>query len=207
MFDALNDLLVSVASSPWVYVVLFVVCVADGFFPPMPSETLIVAAVAVGAGTGTPALWGVLLVAAAGAITGDTLCYLLGRQVGITRFGWMRRPTPVRLFTWASHGLRTRPASLILVGRYIPVGRIAVNIMAGATGLPLRRFIPLTVLAGLCWAGYSTAIGTVSSLAFAHSPLLAAVVAVVVALLLGVVIDRVAHVVTRRRTGDVAPQA
>ncbi|WP_213816418.1 DedA family protein [Glaciihabitans sp. dw_435] len=199
MVEVLNDILMSTASSPWIYAVLFIVCIADGFFPPVPSETLIVAAVAVGASTGQPMLWGVLAVAAAGAITGDSLCYLLGRRVGITRFKWMRRPSAERLFTWAAHGLATRPASLILVGRYIPVGRIAVNVMAGATGLPFRRFLPLTILAGICWAAYSTIIGTVAAATFHNSPLLAAVVAVIVALALGVVVDRVSHLITSRR--------
>lgn len=200
MFDALNDVLVSTASSPWIYLVLFIVCIADGFFPPVPSETLIVATVAVGASTGQPMLWGVMAVAAVGAITGDSLCYLLGRSVGVTRFRWMRRPSVERLFTWAAHGLASRPASLILVGRYIPVGRIAVNVMAGATGLPFRRFLPLTAVAGICWAAYSTVIGTVAAATFHNSPVLAAGVAVVVALALGVVVDRISHKITSRRT-------
>ncbi|MGV2904131.1 DedA family protein, partial [Microbacterium sp. AGC62] len=33
-------------ASPWLYLVLFTVTVIDGFFPPVPSETVLVAAAA-----------------------------------------------------------------------------------------------------------------------------------------------------------------
>lgn len=39
-------------ASPWLYLVLFAVTIIDGFFPPIPSETVLVAAAAVTASTG-----------------------------------------------------------------------------------------------------------------------------------------------------------
>ncbi|WP_030143106.1 acyltransferase family protein [Mycetocola saprophilus] len=57
MFDWLNDAILATAGSPWIYlIVLFGVC-ADAFFPPIPSETVVVAAAALGFATGAPNPW------------------------------------------------------------------------------------------------------------------------------------------------------
>ena len=85
------------------------------------------------------------------------------------------------------------------MARYIPVGRVAVNMTAGATGLPHRRFWPLTVLAGACWAAYSVLIGLLAGNAFRDQPMLGATIGVVLALCLGVLVDRIAAVIARRR--------
>ena len=199
LIASVTDALVATATSPWVYLVVLLIAALDGFFPPVPSESVIVAVIAVGAPNGLPFALGIVLTAAIGAILGDNLAYLLGRSVGITRFAWMRRPSVVRILEWAAIGLKHRPASLILIGRYIPIGRIAVNLMAGATGLRHRTFLSLTVVAGISWAAYTAIIGLLAASWIRDSPLLAAVVAVVIALVLGVVIDRIASRVSHRR--------
>ena len=200
MIEAITDVVVATAASPLVYLVVLLVAALDGFFPPVPSETIIVAVIAVGATTGAPVAAGIILAAAIGAILGDNLAYLLGRLVGTTRFRWMRRPSAMRILEWAATGLRKRPASLILIGRYIPIGRIAVNMMAGATGLRHRRFLVLTIVAGFSWAAYAAVIGLFAAAWIRDSPLLAAVVAVVIAMVLGLVIDRIASRISHRRS-------
>ena len=200
LIEATTDILVATAASPLVYLVVLLVAALDGFFPPVPSETIVVAVIAVGATTGAPVAAGIILAAAIGAILGDNLAYLLGRLVGTTRFRWMRRPSAMRILEWAATGLRNRPASLILIGRYIPIGRIAVNMMAGATGLRHRRFLVLTIVAGFSWAAYAAVIGLFAAAWIRDSPLLAAVVAVVIAMVLGLVIDRIASRISHRRS-------
>jgi len=200
VIEAITDVVVATAASPLVYLVVLLVAALDGFFPPVPSETIIVAVIAVGATTGAPVAAGIILAAAIGAILGDNLAYLLGRLVGTTRFRWMRRPSAMRILEWAATGLRKRPASLILIGRYIPIGRIAVNMMAGATGLRHRRFLVLTIVAGFSWAAYAAVIGLFAAAWIRDSPLLAAVVAVVIAMVLGLVIDRIASRISHRRS-------
>jgi len=200
LIEGITNVLVATAASPLVYLVVLLVAALDGFFPPVPSETIVVAVIAVGATTGAPVAAGVILAAAIGAILGDNLAYLLGRVVGTTRFRWMRRPSAMRILEWAATGLRKRPASLILIGRYIPIGRIAVNMMAGATGLRHRRFLVLTIVAGFSWAAYAAVIGLFAAAWIRDSPLLAAVVAVVIAMVLGLVIDRIASRISHRRS-------
>ena len=70
---------------------------------------------------------------------------------------------------------------------------------AGATGFSHRRFWPLTVLAGTCWALYSMVIGVLAGHWVKEQPLLGAAVGVVIALALGLVIDRVTTAIARRR--------
>jgi len=111
----------------------------------------------------------------------------------------MRGPRVSAAFARAGDTLGQRGASLILGGRYIPVGRVAVNMSAGALRYPWRRFLPLSGVAALSWAVYSAVIGLVAGHWLADQPLLSAVIGVVFAVLLGVVIDRVSAVRRRRR--------
>lgn len=197
--DLLTDFLLATVSSPFVYLVVFAIVVIDGFFPPVPSESIVVVAAAVGVSTGAPNPVVIVVLAAIGAAVGDNIAYWLGRTVGTTRFRWMRHARAVSALDWAGRGLSRSAASMLLVARYIPVGRIAVNMTAGATGFPHRRFWPLTVLAGTCWAVYSVLIGVLAGHWVKEQPLLGAAIGVVIALGLGLVIDRVTTAIARRR--------
>jgi len=197
--DLISDFLLTAVGSPWVYLVVFAIVVIDGFFPPVPSESIVVVAAAIGVSTGTPNPVVIVILAAIGAALGDNIAYWLGSRIGSTRFRWMRHPRTAAAFARAGRGLASRPASLLLVARYIPVGRVAINMTAGATGFAHRRFWPLTLLGGACWATYSVVIGIVAGHWVKDQPLLGAAIGVGVALILGVVIDRVTTVVARRR--------
>lgn len=193
-------------ASPWLYLVLFAVTIIDGFFPPVPSETVLVAAAAVAVSSGD--LWMLAplgLIAAVGATIGDNIAFLLGSRVGTTRFTWMRRPRVRAAFAHAERALDQRSAALILGARYIPVGRVAVNMSAGALGFRWRRFLPLSVLAGLSWSALSLAIGLLAGSWIADQPLLSAGLGVAVALVIGLAIDRVAA--ARRRRAAVPQMA
>jgi membrane protein DedA with SNARE-associated domain len=172
--------------------VLFAVTVIDGFFPPVPSETVLVAAAAVAASTGGGNLLALGAVAALGAAIGDNLAFLIGRRLGTTRFAWMRRPRITAAFAWAQRALDRRSATLILGARYIPVGRVAVNMSAGALGFPWRRFLPLSLAAGASWSVLSIAIGLLAGSWIEDQPLLSAALGVGAALVIGVAIDRIA---------------
>lgn len=193
-------------ASPWLYLVLFAVTIIDGFFPPVPSETVLVAAAAVAVSSGD--LWMLAplgLIAAVGATIGDNIAFLLGSRVGTTRFTWMRRPRVRAAFAHAERALDQRSAALILGARYIPVGRVAVNMSAGALGFRWLRFLPLSVLAGLSWSALSLAIGLLAGSWIADQPLLSAGLGVAVALVIGLAIDRVAA--ARRRRAAVPQMA
>jgi membrane protein DedA with SNARE-associated domain len=197
--DILNELIMQAIASPWLYLVLFAVTIIDGFFPPVPSETVLVAAAAVAASTGEGNLVLLGVVAAIGA----AIAFLIGRGLGTTRFAWMRRPRVAAAFTHAQRALDRRSATLILGARYIPVGRVAVNMSAGALDFPWRRFLPLSLIAGLSWSVFSLAIGLLAGAWIKDQPLLSAGLGIVIALVIGIVIDRIAAV---RRRREPAPQ-
>lgn len=194
----LNTLVTDLAASPWLFLVVFAVCVIDGFFPPVPSETIVVGAATVSVATGEPNLLLLIAVAAAGAIVGDNIAYQLGRALGTTRFRWMRAKRVATTLDWARRGLDRRGALLIFTARYIPVGRIAVNMTAGATRYPFRRFLPLSIAAGVTWAAYSALFGIVAGQWLHDQPLLAIVLAIAVAALVGAVVDAVIRRVLNR---------
>ncbi|MFD1214706.1 DedA family protein [Arthrobacter sp. GCM10027362] len=189
LMDAINVFIVDAAGQWWVYPLLFVLCTVDGFFPPLPSESVVVALAAVAVSAGVPNMWLVVLVAALGAIAGDNIAYAIGRAIGTERFAWMRRPRVAASFAWARRGLEHRGAVLILSARYIPVGRVAVNMTAGATGYSRRRFVPFTLLAGVSWALYSAAVGTLAGQWVSDNHLVAVVLSVAIAMLLGLLVD------------------
>ncbi|MEC5200079.1 membrane-associated protein [Arthrobacter sp. PL16] len=189
--NGISDVVLAAAEQPWVYLLVLACCVLDGFFPPVPSESVVVGLASLVITQGVPNPWLLILVAALGAFLGDNIAFRLGRGIGTTRFRWMRRPRMQRSFTWAGKELARRAASLILVARFIPIGRVAVNLTAGATGYSQRRFVALTALSGTVWAGYSVGIGAVAGTWFQHNHLLGVAVAIAVAVVIGVGVDRV----------------
>ena len=187
--QAINDFILAAAGQPWVLFLVLACCVIDGFFPPIPSESVVVGLAAVAATADVPNPWLLIAVAALGAFTGDNTAYLIGRSVGTKRWRWMRGPRMQRAFRWAGRELRKRPASLILVARFVPIGRVAVNLTAGATHFSRPRFIGMTVLSATLWATYSVAIGLFFGQWFEHNHLLGAVIAIVCAIVLGILVD------------------
>lgn len=187
------------AGSPWVYVATAALVLFDAFLVIVPSETVVVALGALALSTGSPNVWVLIPVAAVAAAAGDNLCFALGRAVGTSRWAWMRRPRVQRAIDVARRALERRAASVILTARYVPFARIAVNLTAGATGFSYRRYLPLTMLAGLCWAVFNVLVGASVGSLFPGQPLAAVAIAVVCAILLGIVVDLVTGALARRR--------
>jgi membrane-associated protein len=187
--QAINDFILAAAGQPWVLILVLACCIIDGFFPPIPSESVVVGLAAVAATADVPNPWLLIATAALGAFTGDNTAYLIGRGVGTRRWRWMRGPRMQRAFRWAGRELRKRAASLILVARFIPIGRVAVNLTAGATHYSHARFVGLTVLSASLWAGYSVGIGLFFGQWFENNHLLGAAIAIACAIVLGIVVD------------------
>lgn len=179
----------ALVGSPWVFVVLYLFATIDGFFPPIPSESVVIALATLAMSSGEPNLALVILVAAAGAFTGDQIAYQIGTKVKVREVRYLRSPRAQATIDWAERALAHRGASFIIAARYIPVGRVAVNMTAGALGYSRRRFSALAALAAITWGVYSTAIGIGAAAWLGHNPILAVCVGVVGGILLGVVID------------------
>ncbi len=178
------------AASPWVFAVLFGFATVDGFFPPIPSESVVIALASMSVSTGTPELWAVPVVAALGAFTGDQIAYQVGTMVPVRRLRLFQGRRRQAVLDWAEHALLTRGAAFIIGARYIPVGRVAVNMTAGALGYRRRRFVLVSAIAAVTWGLYSTAIGVGAGHLFSHSsPMLGVVVGVVGGIVIGLIVD------------------
>jgi len=188
------------AASPWVLPILFGLVVADAFLVVLPSETVVVALGALAATTGAPALGAVIPVAAIGALVGDGLCYLIGRRIGVERWRWQREGRVGAALGRVRAVVHRRTAVLVFTARYVPFARIAVNLAAGAGRVPLRRFLPLSLAAGICWAGYNVAVGAIVGSALHDAPLVAVTISIPIAIVLGLVVDRVVAGLDARRT-------
>jgi membrane protein DedA with SNARE-associated domain len=82
-----------------------------------------------------------------------------------------------------------------VVGRLLPAGRIPVLLAAGALAYPWRRLVPASLGAAFLWAVAYALIGVLSGGIF-DSPLLATLVATVLVLLIGAVLNLIG---SRRR--------
>ena len=179
MFTGLDAWILAFAASVWVYPVLFVLTTIDGFFPPIPSESAVIALAVAALAPGGPNLILIILVTAAGAWCGDQVAYQIGRMIGTERVRFLQTARGTRMVAKARVTLLHRGAAFILAARYIPVGRVAVNMTAGALRYPRRRFMAVTVIAAIMWA-------------------------IVLGLVLGFVIDRVMTRFTERKAAQAA---
>jgi membrane protein DedA with SNARE-associated domain len=195
--SAVEGWIPSLAESLWVYPALTLLATVDGFFPPVPSESVVIALASLSVAHGEPHLALIALAGAVGAFAGDQIAYTIGTRVDVHRLRMFRSPRGRKALAWADLALAHRGSSFILAARYIPVGRVAVNMTAGALGYPRKRFVGLTGLAAVTWAAYGTLVGAGAGLWLADHPVIAVVAGVVVGTLVGIGIDWV----LRRWTG------
>jgi membrane protein DedA with SNARE-associated domain len=113
---------------------------------------LLLFSVALLAGSGVLTLWQTLLLAYAGGLCGDLLSYGLGRRFkqDIPRLPLLRRH-PEWVMRAELYFQRYGMASL-LVGRFIGPLRPMLPLAAGMLGMPLPRFIAISLLAAAGWA-------------------------------------------------------
>jgi membrane protein DedA with SNARE-associated domain len=158
------------------YWAVLLVVAGDGVFPVLPGETAIVAA-AVLAADGTLRLPLVILAGAAGAVLGDSAAFAVGRAGGgpIKRFV-ARFVGPDRLEA-AERMVKRQGPALVVVGRFLPGIRIAINMSCGAGQMDYRRFLVFDVIGATLWATQAALLGYFAGKAFADQLWVAFVVA------------------------------
>lgn len=195
------DLPLETLTGPWGLVAMAVLVLGDAFLVVVPGEIAVTAMGAAAVAHGTPSLAVVIAVASAAAWCGDACCYLLGRRVGTERWAWMRTPRVRRMFAWARRRLRSGTATVLFTARFVPFARLAVNVVAGASGLRPGRYLGLAAVAAAGWAAYQAAVGAVIARIVPGGPIPAILVSVAVALGLGMLVDAL----TTRRSRSARP--
>ena len=196
MVDVTTDLLAESLTGPWSLALMGLLVLGDAFFVVVPGEIAVTALGALAVTTGAPPLWAVVVCAAAAATVGDACCYLVGRTVGVDRWRWMRAPRVQQALGWARYRLDKGTATVLFTARFVPFARLAINLVAGASRIHPPRYLALVALAATGWALYQAAVGATIAAILPGGPVIAVPVSIVVALGLGVLLDRLS-----RRTG------
>ncbi|TWF96702.1 DedA family protein [Kitasatospora viridis] len=185
------------------YLAVGLLVLLDNAALPVPGQTVLILA-AVYAGAGRLSLAGVVTVALAAAVLGDSLGYLLGRSGGralVHRWGRYVGLTAARQQK-AEEFFTRNGGKVVVVARFIDGLRQTNGIIAGTTEMPWRRFLLWNTLGAVLWVGaWSSAgylagsdIGEVYHQALRYQLLLLAVAA---ALVIALVLRRVIR--ARRR--------
>lgn len=168
--------------SAWLLPLLLVMIAADGPFPVLPSETLLMTASAIGVSDhDLTALVALFLVALVGSVLGDVLVFALGRSSHRMLAGVVERDAG--LSAWVRRHLLLRPGVALVGARFVPGGRLVSTAAAGLYGLPLRRFLPWTVASSAAWSVYMMVVGMALGPLTGGNPLLSLLAGAVMAVL------------------------
>lgn len=134
--------------------IVFAAAAVQALGPPVPGTTVLIAA-ALYAGTahGLP-IEGVIVAGALGALAGTSAGYAIGRYAGERLLGAVAR----RLGRSREHAdavrqeFSDRGAAWVFIGRFITGLRNVVGLLAGSSGMPVRRFLPVCAAACAVWA-------------------------------------------------------
>jgi membrane protein DedA with SNARE-associated domain len=135
------------------YPVLFLLIMAESGGLPVPGETALITG-GVLASTGHLSIELVIVLAAAAAILGDNLGYLIGRKGGrwlLERPGAFQRQRQQVLETGEPFFERHGPKA-VFFGRFLLGLRVWASWLAGATRMPWRSFVVWNALGGSLWA-------------------------------------------------------
>jgi membrane-associated protein len=142
------------------YPLLFLMVMGESSGVPVPGETALITA-SILAGRGKLQIELVIVLAAAAAIVGDNIGYLIGRKGGrwlLERPGRFYRQRRQVLETGEPFFERHGPKA-VFFGRFILGLRVWASWLAGATRMDWRSFVVWNALGGVCWA---TVIGLLS---------------------------------------------
>src|ERR1700730_1621117 len=142
------------------YPLLFLLVMGESSGVPIPGETGLITAAAL-ASQGKLQIELVIAIAAAGAIVGDNIGYLIGRKGGrwlLERPGRFQRQRAEGLLIGEPFFERHGPKA-VFFGRFILGLRTWASWLAGATRMHWRTFVLWNALGGICWA---TSVGLIA---------------------------------------------
>ena len=187
------------SSSPWFYVIIFVIALLDSVLPIVPSETLVIIG-GVSAGLGELWLPLVIICGTTGAFIGDNLSYLIGREAS----DWvMRRQTRTekgaKRMAKIVKQVHERGGLLLVTARFIPGGRTALTLSCGVTRQPRRWFVGWVVVATVIWGNYAALLGFIGGKSFEENHTLAFIIAFVTAFSITALIEIIRWALKRAR--------
>ena len=135
------------------YWVVFTVVCLEAMGAPLPGESLLIGASIYAATTGKLEIGWVIAAAAAGAILGDNLGYIIGRWAGfplLQRYGSYVGLNEKRMnlgrYLFQRHG-----GKVVFTGRFIAFLRTFVALLAGASKMDWKVFLLWNAVGGVVW--------------------------------------------------------
>jgi membrane protein DedA with SNARE-associated domain len=133
---------------------VFVAVALQALGLPVPGTTVLIAAALYAAAENGLPIVGVVAAGGLGALAGTTVAFGVGRYGGerlLLRLGTRLRQSPDRVQRlrreFAVHGM-----AWLFIGRFISGLRNVTGLLAGASGMTLKRFLPVSAAAALAWA-------------------------------------------------------
>lgn len=203
MFGWLNHL---ISGSPLSYLVIVGLAIAD-IVGVVPAETVIVTAVLL-ALHGSLLLVGVGAAAVAGSLVGDNILYVLGWRVGTPLVSKLfRGEKSRRRLGWARQQMERHGSSVIIVGRFVPMGRTAVVFAAGLLDVPWRRFIVADAISVALWSLYWVGLPVLLGETISGTPWYTVLISLGVAAIVGGIAELARRHAERRRQRQESDQA
>jgi membrane protein DedA with SNARE-associated domain len=122
---------------------------------PLPGETLLIGAALFAIHTHQINIHLVVLAAALGAIVGQLSGYAIGYTFGYrilrrhgARVGLTRSRLALGRLLFRQHGVK-----VVVISRFVALLRQLAGLLAGATRMPLARFMTANVIGSVLWAG------------------------------------------------------
>jgi len=203
----LADLVYGLAQSPFALVTLVALLVIDGFFPLVPGETMVVTLAALGASGHGPDPLAVMVVATAATMVGDGIAFLIGRSIHPSRWVWMRGSKAQSALEWASARIEHNPGVILVGAKFLPFVRVAVTMTAGASALPVKRYLIFSFLSATIYTGYHVVVAVTAGGLFVDNPLLGLAASITFGVVSAAVIGGIHRLVTRRGPRPVTPSA
>lgn len=183
------------------YPLLFGLVLLGSVVPVVPTGAVVGAGAAVATTTDHLSLTLVVLVSAGAALAGDLITFAVCRFGGPSAVRWVARGQHTERIEEVRDQFRRHGWQIVVIGRLLPAGRIPVLLAAGALAYPWRRLLPASAVAALIWAIAYAALGVLSGGIF-DSPLLATLVATLLILVLGGVLNLISSRRRRRKTAE-----
>jgi membrane protein DedA with SNARE-associated domain len=158
------------------YPSLFLLVLVGALVPVIPTGAVVSSAAAVAFHHQNAPLSSLLVfaVATAAAFAGDALLYWLGQRGVRSRngsrwLGWMRGQVAAETLERARSRLERRGATVLLVSRLVPAGRVPVMLACLMARMPLHVYLRGNLPAALAWAGTYQLIGLLGGALFPHA--------------------------------------
>jgi membrane-associated protein len=184
----------------WTYVILFLVIFIETgivIFPILPGDSLLFAAGALAALSGSPLnivlLWVLMALA---AVLGDTANYTIGKFIGPKAFTSKSRLLKREYLEQAQAFYKKYGRITIFLARFVPIIRTFAPFVAGIGEMPYGYFISYNIFGGIVW----TALFTFGGFFFGNLPFVKDNFSVVViAIVVISVLPAVVEVIKARR--------